>query len=175
MKNIVIPTINGMKSEGMEYEGILYAGIMLTNNGPKVIEFNCRFGDPETQVILPRLKTDLVDIVKKSVEKNLNNFEIELVSQKAITVVIASKGYPVSFNKELVLPSLDKVNKLDMVTIYHSGTSLNKDNDLISNGGRVFSITALGKDLKECKEQAYHAVETINWDQGFYRKDIGKL
>ena len=175
MKNIVIPTINGMKSEGMEYEGILYAGIMLTDNGPKVIEFNCRFGDPETQVILPRLKTDLVDIVKKSVEKNLNNFEIELVSLKAITVVIASKGYPVSFNKELVLPSLDKVNKLDMVTIYHSGTSLNKDNDLISNGGRVFSITALGKDVKECREQAYHAVETINWDQGFYRKDIGKL
>ena len=175
MKNIVIPTINGMKSEGMEYEGILYAGIMLTDNGPKVIEFNCRFGDPETQVILPRLKTDLVDIVKKSVEKNLNNFEIELVSQKAITVVIASKGYPGSFKKELVLPSLDKVKKLNKVKIYHSGTSLNKDNNLISNGGRVFSISALGKDVKECREQAYHAVETINWDQGFYRKDIGKL
>ena len=175
MKNIVIPTINGMKSEGMEYEGILYAGIMLTDDGPKVIEFNCRFGDPETQVILPRLKTDLVDIVKKSVEKNLNNFKIELVSQKAITVVIASKGYPGSFKKELVLPSLDKVEKLNEVTIYHSGTSLNKDNDLISNGGRVFSISALGKDVKECREKAYDAVETINWDQGFYRKDIGKL
>ena len=175
MKNIVMPTINGMKSEGMEYEGILYAGIMLTDDGPKVIEFNCRFGDPETQVILPRLKTDLVDIVKKSVEKNLNNFKIELVSQKAITVVIASKGYPGSFKKELVLPSLDKVEKLNEVTIYHSGTSLNKDNDLISNGGRVFSISALGKDIKECREKAYNTVETINWDQGFYRKDIGKL
>ena len=105
---IIIPTINGMKSDGIVYEGILYAGIMLTKDGPKVIEFNCRFGDPETQVVLPRLKTDLVEIVKNTVDKNLNGIKINLFDNTAITVVLASQGYPGDFKKGSELPSLSK-------------------------------------------------------------------
>ncbi len=174
-EKIISPTIQGMKSEGMEYEGILYAGIMLTEEGPKVIEFNCRFGDPETQVVLPRLKTDLVEIITRSVEKDIKDFEIELIEDTAITVVIASKGYPASFKKQIALPSLNKFEKLEDITIYHSGTSINKEQNLVSNGGRVLCITSLGENINSCRKKAYEVIENINWDNGFYRKDIGKL
>ncbi len=172
---IIMPTIKGMKSEGKPYEGILYAGIMLTANGPKVIEFNCRFGDPETQVILPRLKTDLVDIVIKTVSKNLNNVKIDLIDKTAITVVIASRGYPGSFKKAVELPSLDKFDQENDISIFHSGTSIGKTENLISKGGRVLSVTATGNNVQDCRQKAYNAIEDINWDHGYYRKDIGKL
>ena len=175
MENIIIPTIKGMKFENMEYQGILYAGIMLTNDGPKVIEFNCRFGDPETQVILPRLKTDLVDIILKSSEKKINEFEIKLIPDTAITVVIASKGYPGPFVKGHILPPLDIVDTFGKISVFHSGTSINKKNETVSNGGRVLSITAVSENAEKCRDDVYKAVELINWDQGFYRTDIGKL
>ena len=175
MENIIIPTIKGMKSENMEYQGILYAGIMLTNDGPKVIEFNCRFGDPETQVILPRLKTDLVDIILKSSEKKINEFEIKLIPDTAITVVIASKGYPGPFVKGHILPPLDIEDTFGKISVFHSGTSINKKNETVSNGGRVLSITAVSENAEKCRDDVYKAVELINWDQGFYRTDIGKL
>ena len=175
MENIIIPTIKGMKSENMEYQGILYAGIMLTNDGPKVIEFNCRFGDPETQVILPRLKTDLVDIILKSSEKKINEFEIKLIPDTAITVVIASKGYPGPFVKGHILPPLDVEDTFGKISVFHSGTSINKKNEIVSNGGRVLSITAVSENAEKCRDEVYKAVELINWDQGFYRTDIGKL
>tara|TARA_Y100000991_G_C21869744_1_gene304593 strand:- start:75 stop:830 length:756 start_codon:yes stop_codon:yes gene_type:complete len=171
---IIIPTINGMKLEGYPYEGILYAGVMITNKGPKVIEFNCRFGDPETQVVLPRLSTDLVNIVQKTISKNLKDMAIDLTHQKAITVVIASNGYPGEFEKGILLPSLKKFDDKTEISIFHSGTSKDKNENLVSNGGRVLSITSIGDNVKECRQKAYQIIETINWKHGFYRKDIGK-
>ena len=173
--NIIMPTINGMRSDGIPYEGILYAGVMLTDQGPKVIEFNCRFGDPETQVVLPRLSTDLVDIIHNTVTNNLENTPIELTDNTAITVVIASKGYPGTFKKGIELPSLNNLNKQDDILIFHSGTAKNDNENLISSGGRVFSVTAIGDNVQDCRHKAYKAVEEINWDKGFFRSDIGKL
>ena len=173
--NIIMPTINGMRSDGVPYEGILYAGVMLTDQGPKVIEFNCRFGDPETQVVLPRLSTDLADIIHNTVTKNLENTSIELIDNTAITVVIASKGYPGTFTKGVELPSLNKFDKEENIIIFHSGTAKNDNEDLISSGGRVLSITAIGDNVQDCRQKAYDIVEEINWDKGFFRSDIGKL
>ena len=173
--NIIMPTINGMKSDGIPYEGILYAGVMLTDQGPKVIEFNCRFGDPETQVVLPRLSTDLVDIVYNTVTNNLENTPIELTDNTAITVVIASKGYPGTFKKGIELPSLNKFDKQDDILIFHSGTAKNENENLISSGGRVLSVTAIGDNVQDCRKKAYNTVEEIIWDRGFYRKEIGKV
>ena len=172
---IIMPTIKGMKSDGIAYEGILYAGIMLTKDGPKVIEFNCRFGDPETQVVLPRLKTDLVEIIKNTVEKDLNGMKINLIDDTAITVVLASQGYPGNFKKGSELPLLNKYDQEENILIFHSGTAKNNKKNLISNGGRVLSVTAIGQNVKECRDKAYKIIEDINWENGFYRKDIGRL
>ena len=173
--NIIMPTINGMRSDGIPYEGILYAGVMLTDQGPKVIEFNCRFGDPETQVVLPRLSTDLVEIVHNTVTNNLENTSIDLIDNTAITVVIASKGYPGTFKKGIELPSLNKFDKQDDILIFHSGTAKNDNENLISSGGRVLSVTAISDNVQDCRQKAYNAVKEINWDKGFYRRDIGKV
>ncbi len=173
--NIIMPTINGMKSNGNPYEGILYAGIMLTEDGPMVIEFNCRLGDPETQVVLPLLNTDLVEIVQNTVTKNLNGMSIDLINKTAMTVVIASKGYPGTFKQGIELPSLDKFDKQTEISVFHSGTAKGKNENLISNGGRVLSVTATGDNVQNCRQKAYKAVDDINWDHGFYRKDIGQL
>ncbi len=174
-KNIIIPTINGMKLEGYSYEGVLYAGVMITNKGPKVIEFNCRFGDPETQVILPRLNTDLVDIIQKTISKSLKDVTIDFIPQNAITIVIASNGYPEEFDKGVLLPSFKKFDDETEISVFHSGTSRDKSGNLVSNGGRVLSITSIGNNIEECRQKAYSVVRAINWKQGFYRKDIGKV
>ena len=173
--NIITPTINGMKLEGCPYEGILYAGVMITDKGPKVIEFNCRFGDPETQVLLPRLNTDLISIIQRTIKKNLKEMNIDFISQNAITVVIASKGYPGAFKKGLLLPSLNNFNDNTEISVFHSGTSKDKNGNIVSNGGRVLSITSIGANVQDCRQKVYDVVEAINWKQGFYRKDIGKL
>ena len=173
--NIITPTINGMKLEGSPYEGILYAGVMITDKGPKVIEFNCRFGDPETQVVLPRLNTDLVSIVQNTIKKNLKDMIIDFIPQNAITVVIASKGYPGKFKKRVLLPSLNNFNDKTEISVFHSGTSKDKNGNIVSNGGRVLSITSVGANIQDCRQKAYGIVEAINWEHGFYRKDIGKL
>ena len=173
--NIITPTINGMKLEGNPYEGILYAGVMITNRGPKLIEFNCRFGDPETQVVLPRLDTDLVSIVQKTIKKNLKEMSIDFIPQNAITVVIASKGYPGEFEKGVLLPPLKNFDNEIDISLFHSGTSKDKNDNLVSNGGRVLSITSIGANVKDCRQKAYNIVEALGWDKGFYRRDIGKL
>ena len=173
--NIITPTINGMKLEGYLYEGILYAGVMITDKGPKVIEFNCRLGDPETQVVLPRLKTDLVSIVQKTISKNLKDIIVDFIPQKAITVVIASKGYPGEFKKGVLLPSLKNIESQSEISVFHSGTSIDNNENLVSNGGRVLSITSIGDNIQECRKKAYSTLDTIDWKQGFYRKDIGKV
>ena len=174
MKKIVLKTIYGMKLEKMNYEGILYVGIMITKSGPKLIEFNCRLGDPETQVILPLLKTDFVEIIKKSISKNLRKTKIELIKKNAINLVVASKGYPEKFSVNQILPSLKNAKEIKDITIYHSGTDLNKDGSLINSGGRVLSLTSVGKNFEKCREKVYGAVKLINWEEGFYRDDIGE-
>ncbi len=174
-RNIIIPTIDGMKFEGNPYEGILYVGVMITNTGPKVIEFNCRFGDPETQAVLPRLNTDLVSIVKKAISKNLKEMTIDFIPKDAITVIIASKGYPMEFERGILLPSLENYEHETEISVFHSGTFKDKNENLVSNGGRVLSITSIGNNIQECRQKAYGVVEAINWKEGFYRKDIGKL
>ena len=140
-----------------------------------MIEFNCRFGDPETQVVLPRLNTDLVEIVYNTVTNNLENTSIHLIDNTTITVVIASNGYPGTFKKGIELPSLNKFDKQDDILIFHSGTAKNENENLISSGGRVLSVTAIGDNVQDCRKKAYNTVEEIIWDKGFYRKDIGKV
>ncbi len=175
MKKIILPTIKGMRKENNIYEGILYAGIMLTNKGPKLIEFNCRFGDPEAQVILPLLKTDLIEILKKTINKQLNKFKVQLLEKKAITVVIASKGYPEKITNGLNLPPIDFLTKSKDINIYHSGTEINEKNELISKGGRIFSFTTCGDNFNDCRDKIYNAICKIQWKNEFFRKDIGKL
>ena len=165
MKNIFVPTIKAMSSEGRPFKGVLYFGLMMTANGVKVIEYNCRFGDPETQVVLPRLKTDLVEIM----DERLDEINIEWEDNAAVCVVMASGGYPVSYKKGYEISGLDNVGDL---TVFHAGTAV-KDGKIVTNGGRVLGVTAIGKDLDEAIKNAYAGVAKISWTDEFHRSDIG--
>ena len=167
---IIIPTINGMKSDGIVYEGILYAGIMLTKDGPKVIEFNCRFGDPETQPILFRLKSSLVQLCLYAIEDKLDLYESEWDERHSCGVVIASEGYPEKYlsNQEVEIQELNS----DTMKLFHAGTTL-ENNKVMTSGGRVFCATALGVNLKEAQTSAYNLVNSISFNGAFCRKDIG--
>ena len=173
MKEIFLPTMNAMNAEGRPFKGCLYFGLMLTPNGPKVIEYNARFGDPETQVVLPRLKSDFADVVMAVVEDRLADQPVEWADEAAACVVMASGGYPASYPKGLEITGLDENGQVPGVTVYHAGTAL-KDGKLVTNGGRVLGITALGKTLDEALEKAYDAVEKIHFDGAHYRRDIGR-
>ena len=172
MQKIFIPTIEAMNKEGRTFKGCLYFGLMITPKGPKVIEYNCRFGDPETQVVLPRLKTDIMDIFEAINTETLSDLEIEWSDEACACVVIASGGYPKSYPKGLEITGLTN-GQLDGVTIYHAGTAL-KDGILVTSGGRVLGVTALGADLQTALDKAYAAVDQIDFDNKHYRKDIGK-
>ena len=173
MKEIFLPTMNAMNAEGRPFKGCLYFGLMLTPDGPKVIEYNSRFGDPETQVVLPRLKSDFADVVMAGVEERLADQPVEWTDEAAACVVMASGGYPASYPKGLEITGLDKNGQLPGVTVYHAGTAL-KDGKLVTNGGRVLGVTALGKTLDEALEKAYAGVEKIHFDGAHYRHDIGR-
>ena len=173
LKKIISPTINGMKKEKKPYEGILYAGIMLTKEGPKLIEYNCRFGDPEAQVLLPLLKTDLVELILKTMNSDLKNLNLNIRNKKAITIVLASNGYPEKFEKNVKLPSLDLINDNDSIKIFHAGTNFGSNKELIATGGRVLSVTSISETISDCKKKAYKELKKINWTGGFYRTDIG--
>lgn len=172
MQKIFIPTIEAMNKEGRTFKGCLYFGLMITPKGPKVIEYNCRFGDPETQVVLPRLKTDIMDIFEAINNQTLSDLAIEWSDEACACVVIASGGYPKSYPKGLEITGLTN-GQLDGVTIYHAGTAL-KDGILVTSGGRVLGVTALGADLQTALDKAYAAVDQIDFDNKHYRKDIGK-
>lgn len=172
MEKIFIPTVNAMNAEGRTFKGCLYFGLMLTPKGPKVIEYNCRFGDPETQVVLPRLKTDIMDIFEAINNETLSELDIEWSDDACACVILASGGYPKSYKKGLDITGLNN-GQLDGVTVYHAGTAL-KDGKLVTSGGRVLGVTALGKDLKSALEKSYAAVEKINFEGKHFRKDIGK-
>lgn len=173
MEKIFLPTINAMNAEGRPFKGCLYFGLMLTPNGPKVIEYNARFGDPETQVVLPRLKTSLLDIVEAVIDERLSDLEIEWSSEACACVVMASGGYPGSYDKGLPISGLNDGGQLDGVTVYHAGTAL-KDGVFLTNGGRVLGVTAVGENLESALEKAYDGVKKIHFDKAHYRTDIGR-
>lgn len=172
MEKIFIPTIEAMNAEGRTFKGCLYFGLMITPKGPKVIEYNCRFGDPETQVVLPRLKTDIMDIFEAINNETLSDLNIEWSDDAAACVVIASGGYPKSYPKGLEITGLEN-GQHEGVIVYHAGTALN-GNKLVTSGGRVLGVTALGADLKEALDKAYKAVEDIHFENKHFRKDIGQ-
>lgn len=172
MEKIFIPTVNAMNAEGRTFKGCLYFGLMITPKGPKVIEYNCRFGDPETQVVLPRLKTDIMEIFEAINNETLSDLDIEWSDDSCACVIIASGGYPKSYPKGLEITGLEN-GQCNGVTVYHAGTAL-KDGKLVTSGGRVLGVTALGSDLKEALAKSYEAVEKINFDKKHYRKDIGQ-
>jgi len=169
LETIVKPTANAMISEGRTFSGILYAGLMLTANGPKVIEFNARFGDPETQVILPRLKTDLVDVLEAVMTgKDIN---IEWYEDAVLGVVLAAKGYPGDYQKGDIIKGLNNIDKA--VHVYHSGTDLDLEGNTVTNGGRVLFLSAKGATLEEAKQKVYEEIKKVECEELFYRSDIG--
>jgi phosphoribosylamine---glycine ligase len=172
IERILKPTVAGLKKWGITYKGILYAGLMITRDGPCVIEYNCRFGDPETQVILPRLKTDLVDICLAVSQGNLSSMQVEWDPRCAATVVMAAPGYPGSYPKDLPIDGLADCSGLPDTEVYHAGTAL-KDGKTVTRGGRVLSVTGVGIDIRQALERAYSGVAKIHFDGAHYRKDIG--
>lgn len=172
MDKIFMPTINAMNQEGRTFKGCLYFGLMITPKGPKVIEYNCRFGDPETQVVLPRLKTDIIDIFEAINNETLSELDIEWSEKACACVIMASGGYPKSYKKGAEITGLT-LGQLDGVTVYHAGTKI-ENNKLVTSGGRVLGVTALGDSLADALKRSYEAVENIHFDNAHYRKDIGK-
>ena len=168
MEKIFLPTMKAMNEEGRTFKGCLYFGLMITPRGPKVIEYNCRFGDPETQVVLPLLESDLLDIMIKIYEGRLDEAEVKFADKHACCVVMASKGYPLQYEKgfEITMPE-DK-------NIYVAGAKLSEDGKLLTNGGRVLGVTETGDTLKEAIDRAYETVKSVHFDNAYYRKDIGK-
>ena len=171
LKEILKPTVKGLRSEGKEYKGVLYAGLVLTKEGPKVLEFNARFGDPETQVILPRLKTDLIDILNAVIEETLHKINIEWEDNAAVCVVVASGGYPGKYQKGKVISGLERLGKMKDIIVFHADTKL-QDDKVITSGGRVLGITACDKTISKAKERAYKGVKEIYFEDMYYRKDI---
>ena len=172
-KTIFEPTVAAMNSENRTFKGCLYFGLMITPDGPKVIEYNARFGDPEAQVVLPRLKTDLLEIVEAVIDERLSQLNIEWRDEATACVVMASGGYPLSYKKGFEISGLDENGELPRVEVYHAGTKL-QNGKFYTNGGRVLGITASGKTLDEALEKAYAAVHKISFEGAHYRTDIGK-
>ncbi|MFZ3072272.1 MAG: phosphoribosylamine--glycine ligase [Thermodesulfobacteriota bacterium] len=173
LSSIMLPTIEAMEKEGRPYKGVLYAGLMITDKGPKVLEFNARFGDPETQPILARLKTDLVPVMLAAIEGTLDKIKLEWDSRASVCVVMVAKGYPGSYEKGKEIIGLIDAGKTEDAFIFHAGTAV-KNNKTITDGGRVLGVTALGSDIKSAVDKAYSAAGKINFDGAHYRKDIGK-
>ena len=173
VKQIVIPTLKGMKKEKREFKGALYTGLMIENGNPKVLEYNVRLGDPETQVILPRLKNDLLDVLLAAREGTLDRINLRWHSQAAVCVVLASGGYPGSYEKGKPIMGLEKLFSLNNVFPFCAGVK-REDSSLITNGGRVVGITAMGDNLNKAAQQAYRAIDKVHFERMYYRRDIGK-
>lgn len=173
MEKIFLPTIEAMKAEGRPFKGCLYFGLMLTPKGPKVIEYNCRFGDPETQVVLPLLQTDLMEIFEAIYAEKLSEIDVTFSDETCTCVVMASGGYPQSYPKGIEMQGMDENGQLDGAIIYHAGTKF-EDGAFKTNGGRVLGVTCLGSDLPEALAKSYAAVEKINFEGAHYRRDIGQ-
>ncbi|MBL95675.1 MAG: Phosphoribosylamine--glycine ligase [Alphaproteobacteria bacterium MarineAlpha3_Bin5] len=173
MEEIINPVAKAMVAEKRPYRGVLFAGLMLDNEGPKVIEFNCRFGDPECQAIIPRLKSDLFEVICATVEGNLGEVSLEWDKRAALSVIMAARGYPGSYKKNTKINGVDIAEQADGVLVFHSGTEIDKFGELRAAGGRVLGVVGLGSTIKQAQKLAYEGVELIDWDDGFYRRDIG--
>jgi phosphoribosylamine--glycine ligase len=173
MDEVMTPVVRGMAGEGRRFKGILYAGLMINGEDIKVLEFNARFGDPETQPILMRMKTDLVPVFEAIVDEQLDRISIQWDERPAVCVVMASKGYPGSYQKGTAIEGLKEIQSTVNVEVFHAGTAL-QDNRVVTNGGRVLGVTALGDTIAEAIDNAYSAASHIHWDGAYYRKDIGK-
>lgn len=172
MKDIIMPTVNGMSSEGRPYIGFLYAGLMISKGVPRVLEFNARLGDPETEPLLVRMRTDLLDLIKLALDGKIASATINWDDSASLSVVMASRGYPGHYEKGLEIEGVEDAEKVPGVVVFHAGTAL-KNGKFVTDGGRVLAVTALGRDFSEAKERAYAAVGQINWDGVHFRKDIG--
>jgi phosphoribosylamine--glycine ligase len=173
IEKILRPIIQGMGEEGRPYKGVLYAGLMIHEGHPKVLEFNARFGDPETQPVLMRMKGDIIPILGACIEGNLSRYKIEWDSRAAVCVVMASKGYPGDYEKGKPVSGLKEVSQMEDIFVFHAGTAL-KDGQMSTNGGRVLGVTGLGKDIPRAIERTYQGVQKISWEGVHYRKDIGQ-
>lgn len=171
MKKVMRQALKGFRAEGIKYKGVLYAGIMIKDNMPYVLEFNCRFGDPETQSVLSRLSSDLVEIATAIIDERLQDISIKWRSDPSVCVVLASQGYPQKYEKGKPIKGLEDIKNMENVMVFHAGTSFN-NNEIVTSGGRVLSVTATGKDIKTARDNAYMAVSKIHFDGMHYRKDI---
>ena len=172
-KYIYQATVDAMRAEGREFKGVIFFGLMLTSEGPRVLEYNARFGDPETQVVLPRMKNDIVDVFEACIEGRRDKIDLEFEDNAAVCVVLASDGYPVSYEKGKEITGLENFDGKDDYYCFHAGSKLS-DGKILTNGGRVLGITAIGGDLKEARKKAYEACEWVHFDNKYMRHDIGK-
>ncbi len=172
MDEIIFPTVNALKKAGAPFKGVLFAGLMITKDGPQLIEYNVRFGDPETQVIMLRLMSDLLPALMAARDGQLKNFNLRLYPDAALTVVMAAKGYPGAYTKGTIIEGLDDAAQTDGVEIFHAGTKTDGDH-IVANGGRVLNVCARGQSVAEAQQRAYAAVDKIKWPEGFCRRDIG--
>ena len=170
---IIYPTLNAMRELGHPYQGILYAGLMIKNGKAKLVEYNIRFGDPECQVLMLRMKSDIVQLMLSCIDKDLHNFELKWEDDHCATVVMASNGYPGSFEKETIINGIDKLENTDTFQVFHAATAI-KDKKIIAIGGRVLSVTSKNASLSEALKKIYESIHSIDWPEGYYRKDIGK-
>ena len=168
------PTMDAMKAEGRDFVGILFVGLMLTEDGPKVLEYNARFGDPEAQVVLPRMKNDIVDVMNACIDGKLDEIDLQFEENAAVCVVLASDGYPLHYEKGKVITGFENFEEKDGYYVFHAGTKFDEDGNIVTNGGRVLGITAKGQDLKEARKNAYAATEWISFENKYMRNDIGK-
>ncbi len=173
-ENIYDRTVAAMAAEGRPFRGVLYFGLMLTPAGPRVLEFNTRFGDPETQVVLPRMKTDIIDVMEACIDGTLDKISLEFADNAAVCVVIASGGYPEAYEKGKVITGLDKFEGKTLYRCYHAGTSFDADRNIVTSGGRVLGVVAIGDTLKEARANAYEAAGWVHFDKMYMRSDIGK-
>ena len=172
-EKVFAPTMAAMKKEGRDFVGILFVGLILTENGPKVLEYNARFGDPEAQVVLPRMKNDIIEVMEACIDGKLDTIDLQFEDNAAVCVVLASDGYPLSYEKGKEITGLDAFDGKDDYFVFHAGTKKEGDK-ILTNGGRVLGVTALGKTLKEARANAYKATEWVNFSNKYMRNDIGK-
>ena len=173
-KYVFQPTVDAMAAEGRPFKGVIFFGLILTEDGPKVLEYNARFGDPEAQVVLPRMKNDMIEVVEACIDGHLDRIDLEFTDEACVCVVLASDGYPLSYEKGLPIYGLEKFKGQDRYFVFHAGTAADGNGRIVTNGGRVLGVTALGKDLKDARAHAYEAVDWIQFANKYYRHDIGR-
>ena len=173
-KYIYQATVDAMKSEGRPFKGVIFFGLMLTPKGPKVLEYNARFGDPEAQVVLPRMKNDIVDVFEACIDGTLDKVDLQFEDNACVCVILASDGYPLAYEKGFEIKGMENFKGKDDYFLFHAGSKFNEEGKVVTNGGRVLGVTALGKDLKEARAKAYEATEWVDFDNKYMRHDIGK-